>query len=101
MRIESSFSLVDSAISAMQKQAEMRIISSDVGNARTAVPEIVGTESDRGAEAGLGSCASRINLEHLPNRMTNLNSAVQTYKTNVGVLERYKQMTKIKLELLG
>jgi flagellar basal body rod protein FlgC len=102
MRIESSFGLVDTAISAIQKQAErMRVISSDVGNTRTAVPEIVDIKSDRGAEDGFGSLGSRIDLNHLPVKMTNLNFAVQTYKANVGVLERYKQMTETKLELLG
>ena len=101
MRIESGFSLINSAISAMQKQAEMRIISSDVGNTRTAVPEIVGFESDMDTESGIMSGGSHISLDHIPVPMINLNMAVQTYEANIGILECYKQMTEIKLELLG
>jgi flagellar basal body rod protein FlgC len=102
MRIESSFGLVDTAISAMQKQAEsMRIITSSDGNARRAVPDIAGTESGIGVDAGLGSRGSRVNLDLLPVQMTNLDIAVQTYEINVGVLGRYKQMTETTLGLLG
>lgn len=102
MRIESGFSLIDSAITAMQEQAErVSNSTSGVANIKTAVPEIVGTENDRGAEAGFGSPGNCIDLNNLSVQITNLDIAVQTYKANIGVLERYRQMTETKLELLG
>jgi flagellar basal body rod protein FlgC len=101
MQIESSFSLIDTVLSAMHEQTgRMNIITSGVADARKAVPEIVGIESDMGAEAGFGSFGSRINLDLLPVQMTNLDVAVQAYEVNVGVLGYYKQMTEETLELL-
>ena len=102
MQIGSSFSLIDTVISAVHGQSEsMRNITSGVGDARKAVPDIVGTESDIGAEAELGILGSRINLNHLSVQMTNMNIAVQAYEVNFGVLGRYEQMTETTLELLG
>ena len=102
MQIESNFSLMDTAISAMRRQSEyMRNITSDVANERTTVPETVGTEGDTGARAGAKSRGSRINLEHLPVQMTNLNIAAQAYEANIVVLRRYQQITETKTDLLG
>ena len=102
MQIESSFSLMDTAISAMHRQSEyMRNITSGVANARATVPETVGTEGDMGAQAGAKSRGSRINLDHLTVQMTNLNIAAQAYEANIDVLRSYQQITETKTDLLG
>ena len=102
MQIESGFSLIDTAVSAMRGQGEsMRNITSGIANAKTSVPDIVGTESDMGADAGVKSRGSLIDLDNLPIQMTNLNIAAHTYEANVDLLGRYQQMTETTLEILG
>ena len=102
MQIESGFSFINTVISAMRGHSEhMSNITSGVGVARRAVPEIVGTESDMGTEFGAGSFSNLIDLDNMPVRMTNLNVAAQAYEANVGVMGCYQQMTETKLELLG
>jgi len=102
MLIESRFNLIDSVISAMRGQRKnMPNIISGVDNPRTNVPDITGTESDMGAETGVWSHEGLFNMDNVPVRMTNLLVAAKAYEANVGVLGRYKQMTEIKLELLG
>ena len=102
MQIDCSFNLTDIAVSAMRNLSK-RMLNDvlDVENAKANVSDLKGAENYMGAEAGVGSSGPFINLDKMPVRMTNLIIAAQTYETNVGLLSRYKQMTEIKLELMG
>ena len=102
MQIDSSFSLIDAAISAMRRQRKnMPNIITGIDNPRTNIPDIPHAESDMGAVTGIRSHGGLFDLDNVPVRMTNLLVAARAYEANVGVLGRYKQMTETKLELLG
>ena len=102
MRIDCGFSLTDMAVSSMRNQSKRMLnIISGVGNERTTIPDMVGTEGDIIAEIGDKSRGSLIDMDNVSIQMTNLNIAAHTYEANVGLLGRYKQMTETKLELLG
>jgi flagellar basal body rod protein FlgC len=102
MQIDSSFSLIDTAISAIHGQDKrMRIITSGVASTKTTVPDMVGSENDIGAGDETKSHIGRINLDLLPVQMTDLNIVAKAYEANIGVLGRYKQMTETTLDLLG
>lgn len=102
MQIESSFGLIDTAISTMRGQGECKLITKSITNKpKTAFPDIVGTKSDITAEAVFASRESYIDLDRLQVQMANMLVAVNKYEVNIGVLGRYKQMTETTLELLG
>ena len=102
MLIESRFDLIGSVISAMRGQRKnMPDIITGVDNPKANVPDITHAESDMGAELGVRSHGGLFDLDNMPVRMTNLIIAAQTYKANIGVLGRYKQMAETKLELMG
>jgi hypothetical protein len=102
MQIDCSFSLTDLAISAMHNQSKhMLNNASGVENTKTNVADAKDAESYMDDEAGAGSSGPLIKLGNLPVRMTNPNIAAQTYGANIGLLDRYRQWTQTKLELLG
>ena len=102
MQIDCSFNLTDLAVSAMRNQSK-RMLNEAFGveNINTNVADSKGAENYMNDEAGAGSSGFLINLGNVPVRMINLNIAAQTYKTNIGLLSRYRQWTQTKLELLG
>ncbi len=102
MQIDCGFNLTDLAVSAMRNQSNRMLNNiSGVDNAGASIPDMVDTESDMDAEAGIMSRGSLIDIDNLPVQMTNLIVAAQTYEANVGLLSRYKQMSETELELLG
>lgn len=102
MQIDCSFNLTDIAVSAMRNLSKRMLNDiSSIDNTRASIADIIDAESDNGTEFGAESSGFLIDMDNVPVRMTNLIIAAQTYETNVGILSRYKQMTKTKLDLLG
>ena len=95
MRVDSSFSPIDVAISGMRGQSKrLKNISSGVAG-------ISGSGGSAGSSgSGTGSGTPAITMDDLPQQMINMNTATRAYEANVAVLKRYERMIETTLELL-